>query len=315
MTSSPAAPSAPPVVVVTGANGLVGARVCAALAERGVTVRAVVRRAGTAPALDGLTEHVGDFGDPGFAATVVEGADAVVTTVHPMGSDRATQQQVAVEGTPRLARAARDAGVARFVHVSTCAVYDRGTGADDADETCALVGDDAEVYAVTKRDTDLALAEVEGITRVLVRPPAILGAGGSSMWNTVRPAELREHEQQRRANPDRTFAWVHVDDLAALVADVAAGRVPDAADGSTGPLAGGCSTVNVAGEPATARDYVGTVLRALGVAPVWDESLPAWTGQIIADRARSWGWAPAVTLDQALAELAEGLGQTVRPNA
>ena len=311
-SSSAAAPSAAPVVVVTGANGLVGARVCAALAERGATVRAVVRRAGTAPALDGLSEHVGDFGDAGFAATVVAGADAVVTTVHPMGSDRATQQQVAVEGTPRLARAARDAGVARFVHVSTCAVYDRGTGADDVDETYPLVGDDAEVYGVTKRDTDLALAEVEGITRVLVRPPAILGAGASSVWNTLRPAALRDDEHQRRANPARTFAWVHVDDLAALVADVAVGRVPDAADGSTGPLAGGCTTVNVAGEPATMHDYVGTVCRALGVAPAWDESLPSWTGQIVADRARSWGWTPTVTLRQALAELADGLAEPAR---
>ena len=47
MTSSFTVPASA-VVVVTGANGLVGARVCAAVAERGGTVRAVVRRAGTA---------------------------------------------------------------------------------------------------------------------------------------------------------------------------------------------------------------------------------------------------------------------------
>lgn len=314
MTSSSAAPASP-VVVVTGANGLVGARVCAVLAKRGATVRAVVRRAGVAPVLDGLSEHVGDFADPAFAATVAEGADAVVTTVHPMGSDRATQQRVAVEGTPRLARAARDAGVARFVHVSTCAVYDRRPGIGDVDETSALVGDDADVYAVTKRDTDAALAEVSGITRVLVRPPAILGPGESSVWNTLRPAEIRDDEQQRRTNPARTFAWVHVDDLAALVADLATGQVPEAAGVAMGPVAGGCTAVNVAGEPATARDYVGTVSQALGLAPVWDDDLPAWTGQILADRAGGWGWAPAVTLVQALAELSDGLAETARPGA
>ena len=48
---------AAPVVVVTGANGLVGTAVCRALVERSVQVRAVVRRAGSAPALDGVTEH------------------------------------------------------------------------------------------------------------------------------------------------------------------------------------------------------------------------------------------------------------------
>ncbi|MET0692861.1 MAG: NAD-dependent epimerase/dehydratase family protein [Propionibacteriaceae bacterium] len=305
---SSAAGQASPVVVVTGANGLVGARVCAAVAERGGTVRAVVRRAGTAPVLDGISEHVGDFADSAFAAAVVDGAAAVVTTVHPMGSDRATQQHVAVEGTAMLAGVARAAGVTLFVHVSTCAVYDRSPGTGDADETSALVDADGGDYAVTKRDTDAALAGIDGITRVLVRPPAILGAGETSVWNTLRPADIRDDPEQRITNPARTFAWVHVDDLANLVADLATGQVPLAAAGSIGPVAGGCTAVNVAGEPATARDYVGTVARAWGLEPVWDDSLPAWTGQILTDRARSWGWSPAVTLDQALAELSDGLG-------
>ena len=80
-------------------------------------------------------------------------------------------------------------------------------------------------------------------------------------------------------------------------------------------MAGGCTVVNVAGEPTTARDYVGTVCQALGVAPVWDDNLPAWTGQIRADRARGCGWNPAVTLNQALDELNRGLGGTTRPGA
>src|SRR3954465_14439066 len=77
-----------PVVVVTGANGLVGAAVCRALVERSAQVRAVVRRVGSAPALDGTTAPVGDFADESFARAVVQGAHAVVTTVHPMASSR-----------------------------------------------------------------------------------------------------------------------------------------------------------------------------------------------------------------------------------
>ena len=46
-------------VVVTGANGFVGARTCAALVERGARVRAVVRRAGAAPRLDGVDKASG----------------------------------------------------------------------------------------------------------------------------------------------------------------------------------------------------------------------------------------------------------------
>jgi nucleoside-diphosphate-sugar epimerase len=295
-----------PVVVVTGANGFVGAHVCAALVERGAAVRAVVRRAGTAPSLPGVEEHVGDFGDPALAARVVDGADAVVTTVHPMGDDRETQHRVGVEATSALARVARDAGVQRLVHVSTAAVYDRSPGIGDVDEAGTLVGDDGNDYGVTKRDADLALADVDGITRVLVRPPAILGPGESSVWNTLRPAEMRDHEAERHAAPQQTFSWVHVDDLAALIADVATGRIETADDPDRGPVEGGCTPVNACAGSATVRDYYEAVTGALGVEPVWDDR-PAWTGHVLSDRARAWGWAPTVSFDTARKELEDGL--------
>lgn len=304
MTESSATPSA--VVVVTGANGFVGSRICAALAERGAKVRAVVRRPDTAPGLPGVEEWVGDFSDPELAGAVVQGANAVVTTVHPMGTDLETQHRIAVEGTPVLARAARDAGVERLVHISTAGVYDRSPGVGDVDETSPLVPDDADAYAVTKRDTDAALAEVAGITRVLLRPPAILGGGETSIWNSLRPAAIRDDERARHAVPDKTFAWVHVDDLAALAADVASGRVKTSTDPERGPVPGACTVVNVASGPAKTRDYYQTVTAALGLEPVWDDA-PAWTGRIVAGRAHGWGWVPTVDLTRALAEIDQGL--------
>jgi 2-alkyl-3-oxoalkanoate reductase len=267
-------------------------------------VRAVVRRAGSAPALDGVTEHVGDSADEGLARLVTQGADAVVTTVHPMGSSREVQHRVGVEGTPVLARAARDAGVARLVHVSTSGVYDRSAGAGDVAEDGALLPEGSGDYPDTKNATDAALAQVGGLTTVLVRPPAIMGAGDTSVWNTLRLQAVRDGE--RRANPAQTWAWVHVDDLAALIADVATGAVATADDPERGPVAGGTTPVIVAGEPATWRDYFGTVTDALGVAPEWTDE-PVWTGQLLTDRARGWGWAPRVSLARAMEELRQGL--------
>ena len=285
-------------IVVVGANGLVGAQVCAALVQRGAAVRALVRRAGTAPAVDGVEELVGEFTDADVAARAVAGAAAVVTTVHPMGTDRATQQRIGVDGNALVARAAAAAGVGRLVHISTAAVYDRSPGVGDVDESSPLVGDDANIYAVTKRDTDTAIAAVDGLTRLLLRPPAILGAGPTSVWNTLRPAAIRDDEQERHALPHQSFPWVHVTDLAVLAADLATG--------AAGPDDGACTAVDVVTGTATQRDYYETVTGALGVDPVWDDG-PAWTGRLTGGRARGWGWSPTVDLAAALGEIAAGL--------
>ncbi len=299
-------PTTNSTVVVTGANGLVGRHVVAALSERGARVRAVVRRLGTAPQLPGVEEHVGDFTDPAFAASVVAGSDALVTTVHPLGSGRDDQRRVGLDGTLVIAEAAVSAGVPLVVHVSTAGVYDRSPGVGDVTEDSPLVGDDANDYSVVKRDVHAALERQHGATRVLLRPPAILGAGESSVWNTVQPASIAEDESRRHAVPEQSFAWVHVDDLAAIAADLATGAIPAGDDPSRGPVAGACTPVNVSSGPATQRDYLGAVTSALGLEPTWDEG-EAWTGEIRADRARSWGWTPQVSLDDALAELRAGL--------
>jgi 2-alkyl-3-oxoalkanoate reductase len=299
-------PSTAVTVVVTGANGFVGSRICEALAERGANVRAVVRRAGTAPELPGVAEVVGDFTNPDLAASVVSGATSVVTTVHPMSGNRATQHRIGVEGTPVLGRAAACAGVDRLIHISTAAVYDRTPAIGDVDESSALVSDDADDYAVTKRDTDVALGRVDGITRVLLRPPAILGPGPTSTWNTLLPAQMRDDDQARHTVAAKTFPWVHVADLASLAADVASGRVLDAPDLASGPVPGGWIPLNVASAGATQRDYFEAVTGGLGIDPVWDEA-PSWTGQVRAERALGWGWAPTVDLAQALAEIVAGL--------
>lgn len=212
-----------PAVVVTGANGFVGSHVCTALLDAGATVRAIVRRPGTVSAQAGLTEHVGSFADAEFSAPLVAGAHAVVTTAHPMWSDLAAQRRVAIEGTPGLARMAAAAGVERVIHISTAGVYRRTPGSDDLDESASLIDDNGGDYAVTKRDAETALATIQGVTGVFLRPPVIFGPGESSEFNTIRPAAVRSDPAHRRVNPDMAVSWVHVTDLARFAADLAVG--------------------------------------------------------------------------------------------
>ncbi|MDO5501970.1 MAG: NAD(P)-dependent oxidoreductase [Actinomycetia bacterium] len=305
IATSATSPDLDKPVVVTGANGFVGSYVCHALIERGASVRAVVRREGTAPDLEGLTEFVGDFTDAEVATQACAGAGVVVHTVHPMGEEDGAQQQ-SVQWSAQLAEAAREADVPLFVHVSTTSVYERKQDTGDVDEFSALSPDDDNEYAVTKRDTDLALAEVDGLTRVLVRPTAILGPGESSIWNTLRPKDIRDNEDARTEDPERTFGWLHVRDLADLIADLATGRIPTATDSMDGPVAGAATPVNAVSGNRRLREYIGPVCAAVGVEPIWTEPR-GFRADLVAERARSWGWTPKVTFEEAIDELLAGL--------
>ena len=158
---------------------------------------------GHGPVVDGVEERVGDFPDPSFAAAVVEGADAVVTTVHPMGSDLETQHRIGVEGTTTLARAAAGAGVPLRARLHRCGLRPLARSGD-VDESSALVGDDAGDYAVTKRDTDVALAGVDG------HHPGAAATAGDPRRRRVLGLELaasrrrprRRGGTSRRARPD-----------------------------------------------------------------------------------------------------------------
>lgn len=295
-----------PLVVVTGANGFVGSHACQALVERGAEVRAVVRRKGTAPPLAGVEEVVGDFLDPDLAAEVTAGADAVVATVHlrPGVYDLATQRAVGVDGTLGLARVARDAGVDRYIYISTISVYDPPPGAGDISESSPIPDSDAE-YPMTKREAEAGLREIDGMTRIILRPPSILGPGPTSMWNTEVPARIRDHEVARHWPPEGSFAWLHVTDFASMIAE-AATDLPTSDDPDAGPIDGGVTVVNVGAGIVPMRDYIAPITSALGVEPIWDDT-PEWSGEYRVDRARRWGWKPKVDFHQAMAELVDGL--------
>lgn len=287
-------------IVVTGANGLVGARVCAVLSSRGVPVRAIVRREGSAPQLPGVEERVGEFHDRDVALEACRGAAAAIHTVHPMGDDDLQADAVGWAGA--FAEAARDAGVPLFVHVSTTSVYEREAETGDVDENSALVLDSANLYSVTKRDTERAIGAVDGMTRVLVRPTAILGNSENSVWNTLRPQDARDSQEGRVDDPDRTFGWVHVRDLAELIVDIATGRIATAAEQQDGPVEGEVTAVNAVSGNVRMRDYLEPVCEAVGVEPRW-ETRQAFRASLLADRARNWGWNPTMSFDESMAEL------------
>lgn len=167
-------------ILVTGANGFVGGALCTHLAGVGHSVQAAVRRS------SGLSDEtvVGSIDDVTDWKPIVSGCDAVVHlaarvhVMHDMAEDplalyRATNTQA----TLNLARQAVQAGVKRFVFISTIKVNGEGRDAPYR-ETDTPAPEDA--YAISKWEAEQGLvriAEETGLEVVILRPPLVYGPG------------------------------------------------------------------------------------------------------------------------------------------
>ncbi|NBW97132.1 MAG: NAD-dependent epimerase/dehydratase family protein [Planctomycetia bacterium] len=165
--------------VVTGATGLVGNNVVRLLCRRGMSVRAVVRSAGRT--LDGLHVQVANapLDDERAIQQAIDGAAAVIHSaalVHCGWRHRDEMRAANVEGTRRVARAARRAG-ARMVHVSSVDAIGLTRDGTPADEETPPGGMPECPYVVTKREAEQAvLEEVDrGLDAVIVNPVYMIG--------------------------------------------------------------------------------------------------------------------------------------------
>ena len=260
----------PATVVVTGAGGFIGRAACATLAARGCAVRGLVRAldAGTAARAQfvpaGDLEAVGDR----RLAELLHGATHVVhlaARVHqPQASGesaRAAIRRMNVDVTVRLARAATDAGVAHFLFASTIKVNGEATlpgrpfrESDPPDPH----GD----YATSKRDAELALAELAEATGLRVtslRLPLTYGPRAKANFAALARA-VRSGVPLPFAAVDNRRSLLGVGNLGDALATVLASDDADARGRNTPYLLADA-------QPVSTPELVRAIARALGVAP------------------------------------------------
>ena len=174
-------------VLVTGASGFVGQHLTAALAVWGRRVRAALRHPVTLAGL-GLYESVVVSGldattDWTAALTDVDSVVHLAARVHVM-QDKALDpladfRRVNVSGTLQLAQQAADAGIRRFVFISSVKVNGEGTPVArpyTADDVPAPV----DAYGISKLEAEqglLAIAASTGLEVVIIRPVLVYGSG------------------------------------------------------------------------------------------------------------------------------------------
>jgi nucleoside-diphosphate-sugar epimerase len=177
-TSSPSGTGSTPkcirLALVTGATGAVGGRLVEAL-SREWAVRSLVR--GGAESLPGEVVP-GDLSEIASLERACAGADtvfhlaALLHIVNPGADLESEYARVNVEGTRTLVRAAERAGVRRFVHFSTIAVY--GPSSTTTDEATSTAPE--TIYARTKLESERIVLESAIPEPVVLRLAAVYGS-------------------------------------------------------------------------------------------------------------------------------------------
>jgi UDP-glucose 4-epimerase len=165
------------LLALTGATGFIGQHLLRELPKYGYRVRVLLRRP-TSLSLQSASAVIGDLARPRNMSAALEGADAVIHSAgftHGMsGIPEDDYRVLNTEATINLARAARRAGIKRFVFLSSiraqCGPRAHGilTEADDPRPT--------DAYGRSKLEAERALAELD-IDWVSLRAALVYGAG------------------------------------------------------------------------------------------------------------------------------------------
>jgi 2-alkyl-3-oxoalkanoate reductase len=242
-------------VLVTGSTSMIGAAVVQRLVARGDVVTTLQRR----PGPSGVREILGDLTDAAVVAEAVADQEAVVHLAAKVGVTGSWDeyQRINVTGTDQLIEAARQAGVARFVHVSSPSVAHGGeslvgVGAGPADPD-ATRGHYSTSKAIAEQRA-LARAS-ESFALVAIRPHLVWGPGDTQLVGRI----VERARQGRLATIGSGAALMdttYVDNAAdALVAAI-----------DHAPAASGQALVVSNGEPRPVRELLERIVGAAGIA-------------------------------------------------
>jgi nucleoside-diphosphate-sugar epimerase len=205
-------------VALTGATGFVGGVTLNRLLEAGWTVRALTRS--DQPTRAGVTWINGALDRPDSLALLCDGANAVLHIAGVVNAPNAAEFEAGnVAGTAAMLAAAKEAGIARFAHVSSLSAREP----------------QLSNYGASKAKAEKLVA-TSLLDWSIIRPPGVYGPCDKDVFDMFRMAE----RGFCLLPPAGVSSWIHVDDLARLLVAVlpphedATARMFEADDGEGG---------------------------------------------------------------------------------
>lgn len=306
-------------IVLTGANGFIGAHLGKRLSEAGHSVVGTSRTpADPEPAGRGIEWAVVSEEGEGLER-VLEGAEAVIhasAATPANASDRSSSAEAyrsSVEFSCRLAEAVASSGARAVVHFSSVAVLGPpdllgGAVLDDARRP-----DPGTEYGRAKRESELALDDLAAPDRSVVhlRPPLVFGAGARGAWASLFRL-VRSPLPLPFASVANRRSFLGIGNLAALVETVLAKAGEGGLSGAY--LAADRETVSLREVCEALRGGLGRVPGLLPFPPALlaaalraagrGEAAAGLLGDLVVDASRAWetfGWNPGEPTLEAMA--------------
>lgn len=257
MAERSAAAQVAATVLVTGADGLLGANVVRRLLAAGYAVRALVLPSSPAAVLAGLPVDIvrGDLRTVDLAP-VVAGCRFVChcAAITDVRADARLARSVNVDGTARLVAASLAAGVQRFVHTASASAHAFGSKAQPGNEESPFPPLYRGIpYMETKADATRLVQQAvarDGLDAVIVAPTFMIGGFDARPSSGQLIVEFLRRRMRLTPPGGRNFAYV---------GDVAAALVSALERGRTGQI------YLCGGENLTYREFFTTVAAVAGV--------------------------------------------------
>ncbi len=203
-------------LLITGIGGFIGLRTTEIAIAKGLKVRGLEKDTDLAKKAGKLGAEViiGSVTDSSIAQKACQEVDIVLHTeeVAKEGGSNKEFRQVNVDGTINIAKAARNAGVKTFVHLSNALVYgfNYKNGVTEEEE----LKQEKNPYCQTKIEAEKALSQLNNLPDfgiIIIRAGDVYGPG-SIPW-IVRPISLMQQKLFAYTNEGKVVNHLYVDNL------------------------------------------------------------------------------------------------------